>query len=203
MKRSFAIVLALVMLLTTAALPVHATESSPHDRDEIIALACEVFPEYESAIRWENVSVNPNSRSSQALEVVQREERQLSDTKIMSLSLLASGGSIIIQTEFADDINYTQNITDIGSVGFAGTATFEVVLDDCYFKLSDVAFTVYDYADDYFTNYGTVENDSFTSSERIQASSSRIEYRLNPTYHSSSVFSFSIYFSNNKVKAYA
>lgn len=203
MKRTFAIMLALVMLLTTAAFPVHATESTSNDREEIIELACKVFPEYESAIRWENTNANPYSRSSQELEVVHREERQLSDNKSMSISLLSSGGAIVIQTEFADDINYTEDITDIGTIGFAGSATFEVVLNDDYFELSDVRFTVYDYYDDCFSDYGTVTANSFTSYSKVTESSTLIEYHINPTYLPTSVFPFSVYFSDNQVKAYA
>ena len=203
MKRTFAIMIALVMLLTTAAFPVHATESTSNDREEIIALACEVFPEYESAIRWENTNVSTYSRGSQEQEVVHREERQLSDTETMSISLLASGGAIVILTEFADDIDYTEDITEIGTVGFAGSATFKVVQNDDYFELSDVRFTVYYYADDCFSNYGTVTANSFTRYSKVTESNTLIEYHLNPTYLSTSVFSFSICFSNNKVRAYA
>ena len=203
MKRIFAIILSLVMLLTTAALPVHATDFSSDDRDEIISLACEVFPEYESAIRWENVSTYALPRSSQSPEVVHRETRQLSDTVSMGISLLSTGGAIVTRTEFSDDINYTQNINDIGSIGFAGSATFEVVLNDDYFELSDVRFTVYDYYDDCFSDYGTVTANSFTSYSKVTESSTLIEYHINPTYLPTSVFPFSVYFSDNQVKAYA
>lgn len=203
MKRTFAITLALVMLLSSGAFPVHASESYSNDREEIIELACEVFPEYESAIRWENTSASPYSRSSQEQEVVHREERQLSDTEAMSISLLASGGAIVIKTEFADDIDYTEDITEIGTVGFAGSATFKVVQNDDYFELSDVRFTVYYYADDCFSKHGTVTANSFTSYSKVTESSTLIEYHINPTHLPTSVFPFSVQISDNQVTAYA
>ena len=87
MKRIFAIILSLVMLLTTAALPVHAAEATTSEKEEIIALACQAFPEYVDIIRG-NTVVNHARSTNQSVELVFSETRHISDNQYVSLILL-------------------------------------------------------------------------------------------------------------------
>lgn len=204
MKRTFAIILSLVMLLTTAALPVHATDSSSDDRDEIISLACEVFPEYESAIRWENPTSNTYSRSAQGFDIVHREVREISETESLGIALLSGGNAVLTYTtQYADDIEYSVSTEDIGSVGFYGTASLEVIAGSLYFQLTDVAFTIYEYGSDYFTGYGRVANSNFPDYDLDKESSTSIEYTLYYSTTTGAFIPFAITFKNNKLHATA
>ena len=203
MKRTFAIIHALAMLLTTAALPVHAIDTYSKERNEIIELACEVFPEYVSAILWQNPTSSTYSRSAQDFNIVHREVREVSDTESLGIALLSSGNAVVTYTQYATDIEYSVSSEDIGSVGFAGTATFKVISNNLYFHLSNVKFTIYEYSGDYFTDYGAVTASNFHDYELENASSSKIEYTLYYSSASGAFFPFSVTFSNNKLYATA
>ena len=202
MKKLIAVCLSLVMLF--AFLPVYglAAENTQSEHDQLIALACEVFPEYASAIRCENTCTYTMQRSSNPMEVIYRETREISDTESMSIALLSGGNAIIIYNNFATT-TYTSNTTDIGSVGVSGTASFKVSMNNAYFKLNNVEFTIYETGGDYFTDFGTVDECTFYSFEDITLTSTHIEYSIRGTSYGTDFFRFKLYFENNKLVATA
>ena len=198
MKKILSICTVIMMLLTMLPVNVFACDNTAPTYDELIALACEVFPEYAPAITGNNTSTCTNSRSINQDEVVYRETRQLSSNESLGISLLASGNAIVIYGN-TDWISYTASTTDINSIGVAGTATFTVATQGRSFVLSDVSFTIYDYADDYFTNYGTPQPSEFISVTNEYNRSTWIRYRIKVSSNQS--VHFDLYFSNNQLVA--
>ena len=168
----------------------------------MIQLACRVFPEYANAIRGNNDRSRSISSSADSNDVVYRESKKISDTETISITQLSSGDVIIIKEDSAD-ITYTASTSDITNVGVSGTATFQVSMADAYFKLKNVAFTIYETGSDYFTNYGTVNSSTFYSYTLIENSSSCIEYSLRGGASSTQFIRFKLYFQNNQLIATA
>lgn len=204
MKKYLCTVLAAIMIFTLFPLNGFAAENTPSEYDEVIALACEVFPEYASAIRGECINTNSRTRSSTNDEVVFHETRSISDTESISLSQLASGNVIVIKntTDYMS-IETTSSTTDILNVGVAGTASFTVIMSfwpNEFFKLSNVSFNIYYYSDSYFTNTGTATTSSRVSIGKETITNTLIDYPL--TYVQPPYFAdFRLYFSNNQLIA--
>ena len=51
MKKELSLTLALLLLLSTFPVYAMAAESPPSNHDDLIALACDVFPEYEEYLK--------------------------------------------------------------------------------------------------------------------------------------------------------
>lgn len=202
MKKLISICLSLVMLFSLFPIDAFAAENTQSEYDQLIALACEVFPEYASAIRCENICTYTMPRSSNPMEVIYRETREISDTESMSIALLSGGNAIVIYNNFATT-TYTSNTSDIGSVGVSGTASFKVSMNNAYFKLNNVEFTIYETGGDYFTDFGTVDECTFYSYEDITLTSTHIEYSIRGTSYGTDFFRFKLYFENNKLVATA
>ncbi len=202
MKKLIAVCLSLVMLFTLFPLDGFATENTQSEYDQLIALACEVFPEYSSAIRCENICTYSMPRSSNPMEVIYRETREISDTESMSIALLSGGNAIVIYNNFATT-TYTSNTSDIGSVGVSGTASFKVSMNNAYFILNNVEFTIYETGSDYFTDFGSVDECTFYSYDDITLTSTHIEYSIRGTSYGTDFFRFKLYFENNKLIATA
>lgn len=202
MKKLISICLSLVMLFLLFPIDAFAAENTQSEYDQLIALACEVFPEYASAIRCENICTYTMPRSSNPMEVIYRETREISDTESMSIALLSGGNAIVIYNNFATT-TYTSNTSDIGSVGVSGTASFKVSMNNAYFKLNNVEFTIYETGGDYFTDFGTVDECTFYSFEDITLTSTHIEYSIRGTSYGTDFFRFKLYFENNKLVATA
>lgn len=202
MKKLIAVCLSLIMVLACFPVYAFAAENTQSEYDQLIALACEVFPEYASAIRCENVCSYTLPRSSDPMAVIHRETREISDSESMSIALLSSGSAIIIYNNFATT-TYTSNTSDIGSVGVSGTASFKVSMNNAYFKLNNVEFTIYETGSDYFTNFGRVDECTFYSYDDITLTSTYIEYSIRGTSNATDFFRFKLYFQNNKLIATA
>lgn len=102
MKRTIAIIMLLVILLTTAILPVYAAEPAS-EKAEIIDLACQAFPEYTDII----CGRVPASRSStnEKPEVVFSETRSISDDQSISITYYSDGGALLARSAIVCDMS--------------------------------------------------------------------------------------------------
>lgn len=182
MKKLISICLALVILLTVFPMNAFAKENTDTEYDQLIELACEVFPEYASTINAANSNSYSRARSSADYSVVHCETRSVSDQENLTLAQLASGDIFLIYGNSNLDISIpNQSTTDISNVGVSGTATFKFVstLDSsCVATLSNVGFTLWYYATSHFTNYGTPSYSGFESFTCVTESESEIEYSI-------------------------
>lgn len=207
MKKFLSFVLALILLFTMLPVNVFATEKSSSEYDEIISLACEVFPEYAAAIRGDNATFYTQPRSMNNERIVHSETRYVSENRSLSISVLSSGNVILIDNEsvYAELTYSSSNMTDISSVGISGTATFKVIVpnisDNEYFKLSGVDFTIYYTGSDYFSDTGTYAKTSNVSiAGTVVNSSTNIQYPLLFGY-APYYIDFRVYFENDKLVA--
>ena len=193
------------MLLTAFPVNAFAAENTDSKYDQLIELACEVFPEYEDSIRGEHINTYALPRSTDPYEVIYRESRKISDTETLSISMLASGGTIVLLSGMeAVDLSVThQDIASIGSIGKSGTASFQVALDGAVFELSGVQFVIYNYDNDSFTSYGTVTDNTFSSYTCLDQSTTNIKYSIHAGNNASGFFTFRLYFDNNQLIAIA
>lgn len=203
MKRLLCIFVSILMLVSFFPFNVFANDYTSSEYDELIELACEVFPEYASAIRGENISSYARTLSNGDIEAVYQETRSISDNETLGLTILSTGDAIVVKCNF-DEITLTANssdVTDISGIGVTGTASFQVASYGHSFRLSDVRYTIYDYASDYFTNYGSVTSCTFHSYGKIQESSSVIEYYVRLSSAQTAIVYLKLQFSNNKLVA--
>lgn len=202
MKKYISILLSFLMLLTMLPLEVFASEDTISEHDELIALACDVFPEYASEIRGEitnyatPASVNPN-------EVVFSETRKVSNTQDLGITQFASGQIIVCSSNYdwASITVPNSSTSDISTVGLTGTATFKVTASDSFsgtFTLSNVKYTIYYTGSDYFTNTGTYSTNKCQIGT-TSLSSTYINYPL--TFQRSGYCTFELYFDNNQLVA--
>ena len=204
MKKLISICLCAIMLLTMIPIGASASETNLAARNNLITLACEVFPEFADAIRSENINNSTIAPASASDEVIYTETREVSDSKRLTLSQYASGSVIVISQELSDfPIEIVDSSTsDISTVGVAGTASFEMKGPGTgYFKLNNVAFTIYYNASDYFTSYGSTSSYNVCFGTTTKEST-QIEYNLvfNCDGHQFTA-PFQLYFSNNKLVA--
>lgn len=70
MKRFLSLLIAVVMIATTLPLSASSTGMRTHEQQELLDLACEVFPEYSYLIRGGQISSNSESRTSSTNDVL-------------------------------------------------------------------------------------------------------------------------------------
>ena len=208
MKKLISLCLALVMLLTVFPVNAFAAENTNSEYDQLMELACEVFPEYASTINAANSSSRNHTRSSADYSVVHCETRDVSDTESLTLALLSSGDVFLINraTDLVNISIPSQNTTDITTVGVSGTATFRFVSssDPSWIAtLSNVAFTIWYYDTSRFTNYGTPSYSGFPGFNCITQSESAIEYSIRFGSLSYMFVRVRLYFENGQLVVHA
>lgn len=210
MKRVLSILLAAVLLFTMMPFAAFADESEASERDELLAQACEVFPEYASMIRGEYVA--PQSLPQDGgNEKLFEEHRDISDTTTMSIVGYMSGDVYVTtQTTSGYEITYSTSNVSSGVTGVRGFVSFRATCTNAsgLFKLNDVQFQILYNASDYFMSYGTPIYDGTTTQvneEYVVLSASRICYPI--TFNANAAGSaqvqieFGVAFLNDKVYA--
>ena len=176
MKRIFAIILSLVMLLTTAALPVHAAEATTSEKEEIIALACQAFPEYVDIIRG-NTVVNHARSTNQSVELVFSETRHISDNQYVSLTYYSNGRALLATVE--DEVYYHEVELDGRIMYGTISADFTYTGFSGAFTLKNVTYVINPNGSDYFTSFGSATCTGYN----------RIENRCQPNNSANLVYS--------------
>ena len=152
MKKLLSLCLAALLLVSMLPVNVFASETSKHD--ELVALACDIFPEYANTIL--NKELITNSRSVLDRELVFTETRNISENEYLMYSEYSDNLSLLTY------YNFEVELYDDGYVnGSAGrTLTFDIVatcaesgfLGD--FTLNNVKFTLISSAYDQINSIG-------------------------------------------------
>ena len=202
MKRCFCFLFTIILLFTIIPLNAFAYGATP-EYNELIELACEIFPEYETEIRAESNSHNVRTTSADADEIVYRETRSISDNESLGITVMSSGDIILLKNSLVQAVltGTTSNSTDITNIGVSGTASFTIAYNGRIFKLSNVQYTIYYYSSDYFTNYGTVTTCTFYGHAVDHESSNSIRRFIKLSANAQDFYIFDLYFSNNKLVA--
>lgn len=201
MKKLISVCLSLVILFTLFPINGFAAENTQSEYDQLIALACDVFPEYATAIHNSVNTPYINSRSIGNPTVISQETRRLSDTEALTVALLSSGDVIVISTDDVKIDKYGQSITESPETGVSGRVSFNVAAYGYLFKLLSVNYAIENYSNCSFTSPGTVTYCSFLNYNRHQYTSTNLSYTLKFGSISTQFFMFRLYFSNNQLIA--
>lgn len=159
MKRLFTIILSLVLVISMIPVGTVAAEDTS-ERDELIALACEVFPEYAVFIQNNN-STSRSGSLSEKTEVLFTETRSVSDNERITYVQLSSNGAIIIDETIGQiELIETDSSMSNFSAGIRGSLSYKVICTHEYypgiFYLDDFEYTIYTSAYDWINNDGTM-----------------------------------------------
>lgn len=208
MKKSLAVLFAAILFLTMIPVSVSAAETDLSEYNELINLACEAFPEYASAIRENDRNSRSTLYSVSSNEVVFSDTRSISDSVKIGITQFSSGDIFVTKYVASGyEIDITNPETgDISNVGVHGSADFTVALSGFYktFELSDVSFTIYYNASDYFTDTGTPTPSNALveyNTKYVTTTTTLIYYPLTFMTNGSNAVDFSVYFSNNQLVA--
>lgn len=192
MKRYFSIILSIVLFVSALPLNVFAIEDALSEHEELIELACEVFPEYSSKILGEIHSSNAsNARSLSAptREELFTETRKYGENSSLIYTEYSDG--LVLITAVSDpesdgcehDITYNERHTGAGATTVSMTvrATYNGASSygyGCtgYFKISNFQYTTISGDYDYINSVGTA-----TESGDISSLSSKYSYSMNET----------------------
>ncbi|MDO5401128.1 MAG: hypothetical protein Q4F17_09130 [Eubacteriales bacterium] len=165
MRKILSFALALVLIMTMLPMCVLAAEDAPNERAELIALACEVFPEYAPMILGDispfSAYCNPNGPA----DVVYQETRSISNTEEITLARYSNGATIIIeQSEISShDIIETSANEKVVTNGVAYTLSYKIAATSDFVEyypgvlyISNFKATVYDSGYDKINSYGTI-----------------------------------------------
>lgn len=184
MKKLFSVLLAVLILLGTLPFSAAAYERNL-EQEELIELACEVFPEYEEYLN-NPPELNPARSISDIGEVVSSKTRRISDTESMTATLYSTGYVVVGYVYDYFKVEVSDSGSQVGS-DFFGSASFEVTTNgkgQGVFNLNNVGFVIHQNATGYFTSYGTPTYYLVTPGS-ISNSSTDIVYNL--TFHYGSV----------------
>lgn len=204
MKRFLSLLIAVVMIATTLPLSASSTGMRTHEQQELLDLACEVFPEYSYLIRGDQISSNSESRTSSTNDVLFTKTRYISENKSLTITLL-SGSDVVVTTgeiSWCDFSGSSSNIwTD--SSGIRGYASYEITSTEAFgtFSLRNIQFQIMFHSNDYFTNYGTASYSSGIALGTVTNTPTQISYNITFNAYGAAKrpFTFTVYFANNQV----
>ena len=199
MKKSISILLSIILILTAFPFYCFATEQDTAEREELIALACEVFPEYCDAIQGQAISTYTLPRSTDTIEEVFTETRNISDTTTLTYTQYSDGSGILTQLSTTDgcekDVTYDERHASAGatysSITIEATYTGESTNgygSNGYFKLTGLEYVImsgdYDYIGDigrYSVNSDcrVISNATICTLNESASGPAILQYRLN------------------------
>lgn len=168
--------LAAVMLLTMMPLGAAAAETDTSERDELIALACEVFPEYAQVIRNEVPGNNVRIQSNVKVQVVSTETRAISDNRTLSYTQLSNGAAILTENIYVDDIIESTATGSGGIVTKTCTVKIACTHSPGVFTLSGIIYKTLS------SGYAVIENAGVATVSPVE---SVIYDRVGVTYYQS------------------
>ena len=189
----------LLLLLTTFPVYVMAAESPPSNHDDLIALACDVFPEYEEYLKNPPVSIPARSSNGNIGEVISSETRSISDTESMTATLFSTGYVVIGYVYNLFIVEISDSGSQVGN-DFLGNASFTVTTNEkgpAQFDLNNVGFIIHQNGTGYFTSYGTPSYYLVTPG-KINNTTTDIDYPLTFHYGSENLYTtFSLGFDTS------
>lgn len=157
MKKAIALLVSLIMLFVNCALPASAAvyDSEPEVQvNDLLVLACEVFPEYADRITTEYHS--SNSRSARTL--VREISRESDNGSIFTYTEYSDGLVLLTESEVdfkceetQTDMEVEQSITrcTLSVRAFSNKFTYG------YFQFNNIRFVLDRFNYDYITSYGS------------------------------------------------
>lgn len=185
MKKLFSVLLAVVILLGTLTFNAAAAARNT-EQEELIELACVVFPEYEEYLKNPPATVTARSGNGNTGEVVSSETRSISDTESMTATLYSTGYVVLGYVYDYFKVAISDSGSQVGS-DFVGSASFTVTTNgkgEGRFNLNNVGFIIHQNGTGYFSSYGTPSY-SLVTPGTISKSTTNITYPL--TFHYGSV----------------
>lgn len=194
MKKQLAIFCAFLLLIAIIPQNAVAYENIDLSRDELIDLACDVFPEYAEIIQGKNALNTNLNRSSQSNELVVYETRSISDQ------------NTIFYMQYSDGVAYAGNLycypevavtnTSTGGGATACTCTITMTCNYSYevFRAQNVKFTIVGQGNDMITDMGNI---SSSTTNRARYGTLKRTEDTGPAYAQ-----YHIQFSIDKVDGY-
>ena len=205
MRKLISVVMATLILLTMPLNAFATGDDSTYTHEELIQLACDVFPEYTALIRGERNSTYALPKSSEGNDIIFTETRDVSDAETVSISLLSSGDVIIVSGVSSFDIEkQNSSVSTVGS-DIIGSTTFHVtsVQAKGNFYLKNVGFIITQGGTGNFTSYGSPDTIDILGNEVFYSdyypSSTYIHYTITFPATAPQIVELEVYFSNGKV----
>lgn len=205
MKRTLSIIVLALFLVTMLPFSAFAAESGEYEREQLLAKACEVFPEYASLIRGGDVATC-SLPSGEKPTVISQETRYVSETETLTVARLTDSSVIVTDARYNNSIAITGSSTSNVGPDVIGSASFQVTnsAQSGVFNYNSVGFIITNGASGSFTSYGTPSKNTRMAYNKITESSTNIEYALTFGYGTSAMlyYDFNLYFSGGQLKAY-
>lgn len=160
------------------ALPFQASaaeNTSAHD--ELIALACEAFPEYTNILRNPPIAMFARSAETED-KVIFCETRDVSDNHEVGISVYQSGFAVVWDSIF--DVEVADSSGNENGDDYLGTASYRVTCPGLggTFKLNDVKYKIQRGKSGIFTSYGTYSADKECGIGDVSRSATSMSYCL-------------------------
>lgn len=208
MKKIISFCLVALMLVSVLPVGAFAAQDEQDEREQLLAQACSVFPEYAAAIRGEAAATYSLPASDNRNEVVFTETREISDTETLSITQMASGDIIVTQGEF-EYLKVETTDSSVSDVGpdKIGYASFKATCTDAdgVFYYKNVGFIIHQNGSGFFTSYGTASTSGDASKKDPTETATYIRYGI--TYNVSKapalreIYNFTLSFSGGKLQA--
>lgn len=189
MKRTIAITMLLVILLTTAIQPVYAAEPSG-EKAEIIALACQAFPEYTDIICARVPTSQSRSNIREEPEIVFSETRSISDDQSIAITYYSDGGALLTRSTIVCDMS--ENIANSSKFTYwTVTGEFTTTYADYpgVFTISNAEFSISTDGTHTVTDDGNIST-YYCSSSGNNSSTTEVAYGVRFDYYYSTNASY-------------
>lgn len=154
MKRTLSILLAALLLVTMLPLSVGAEEATS-ERERLMALACEVFPEYADVIAADQAPAENRLRSIEKPTVVFTETRKVSNDEYITYTELSNGIVTLVDLATDPTLTYVSEHMTGTSTSYTATLTGTAPGSMQTFKATGVRFTIYNSSYDRVISTGT------------------------------------------------
>lgn len=153
MRRLFIYLLTICVTFSILVTPAHAAENSTSEREQLIHLACDVFPEYASILRGEDNSYLINTRSISEPTVVYSETRSVSENCELMYTQYSNGRATATQFTYTE----VDRSAEVGAGIITTTLTIKVACTDSpgVFTLSNIQYSISQSTYDFFVGEGS------------------------------------------------
>jgi hypothetical protein len=141
MKKIFCFLLSLIFVMASMPFTANASENNSDVQDELITLACVIFPEY--ADRITNPVTTARTRSIGARELVITETRAVSENEYLTYTEYSDGLVLLTDNDFECSLSVTDRILGTTKTDVTATITATCNLTSGYFRLSGVQYSLY------------------------------------------------------------
>ena len=206
MKKLISFCLAALMMIAVLPIVALAAGNDQVERDQLLTLACSIFPEYADIIQGETVATYSLPSSDNPSEVVFTETRNISNKESLSITQLASGDVIVLDAsyDYTELENTGSSISNVGTDKI-GSASFKATCTNIsgIFKYQNVGFIITQGGSGSFTSYGSASTSGDIAIGNYSRSSTNINYPLTFNRSATSQYriylNFSLYFRDGKL----